>query len=358
MTALERIAVQALFLGTSFLKPLFFSLPASSMLNIAIIGSGNIGSRHLQALAFLEEPAQVHLIDPSRENRGIAVERFESVEAPNKGLDLKIIEAEAIPAGLRFDLVIIATGSAIRAALVRELLEKCELRFLVLEKFLFQRREDYAEIGVLLKDRGVPTWVNHWITDTYAFKRAAAMVLQGRPFEMRVFGEGWGLCCNAVHHLEFFDYLCGRRGIDCRAVDFQPGAIASKRGGYYEINGRMDFLADDGRNRLTLECGGANVNFAAISTELKAGGDSVVTTIHFGRLECVFRIGGREWTEDFILHPQSKRSQNWVHDLLLTGSCGLPDYDRSVYQHLLVFDSFVEHFQKSGLASDGFCPVT
>jgi saccharopine dehydrogenase-like NADP-dependent oxidoreductase len=46
------------------------------MMNIVIIGAGHLGSRHLQALAHLEEQAFVQVIDPSEDSRTIAEKRF------------------------------------------------------------------------------------------------------------------------------------------------------------------------------------------------------------------------------------------------------------------------------------------
>ena len=47
------------------------------MINIAIIGAGELGSRHLQALAHLEEDATIQVVDSSEESRQITMERFD-----------------------------------------------------------------------------------------------------------------------------------------------------------------------------------------------------------------------------------------------------------------------------------------
>ena len=49
------------------------------MLNIAIIGCGQIGSRHLQALSLIKEGAIIYLVDNSPESIDISKERFEQV---------------------------------------------------------------------------------------------------------------------------------------------------------------------------------------------------------------------------------------------------------------------------------------
>ena len=49
------------------------------MINIAIIGAGELGGQHLQALSYLDERAIVHVVDPSEKSREIAKERFNQV---------------------------------------------------------------------------------------------------------------------------------------------------------------------------------------------------------------------------------------------------------------------------------------
>ena len=51
------------------------------MIHCAIIGAGQIGSRHLQALCKLESPARVALVDPSDESLQTASDRYIEVDA-------------------------------------------------------------------------------------------------------------------------------------------------------------------------------------------------------------------------------------------------------------------------------------
>ena len=48
-------------------------------LNVSIIGSGQIGSRHLQALAHLQESVRIQLVDPSQSSLEVACQRFHSI---------------------------------------------------------------------------------------------------------------------------------------------------------------------------------------------------------------------------------------------------------------------------------------
>ena len=49
------------------------------MKNVAIIGAGNVGSRHLQALKAVDFPLSIMVIDPDLNSLAIAKERYNSI---------------------------------------------------------------------------------------------------------------------------------------------------------------------------------------------------------------------------------------------------------------------------------------
>jgi predicted dehydrogenase len=50
------------------------------MKSIVIIGAGQLGSRHLQALRLIDEPIRIQVVDPSHESLKVAEERFNQVK--------------------------------------------------------------------------------------------------------------------------------------------------------------------------------------------------------------------------------------------------------------------------------------
>jgi ornithine cyclodeaminase/alanine dehydrogenase-like protein (mu-crystallin family) len=47
------------------------------MRQLVIVGAGNIGSRHLQALKLVKTPLKIHVIDPSMNALKISKERYD-----------------------------------------------------------------------------------------------------------------------------------------------------------------------------------------------------------------------------------------------------------------------------------------
>ena len=108
------------------------------MYNILLIGAGQLGSRHLQGLMKCRLPVRIEVIEPSEKNRNTAIERAgrRKVQAikPNLIFRKSLDEVSCREA----DLVIIATNSDVRAEIVTELTDRVKVRYLILEKVVYQ----------------------------------------------------------------------------------------------------------------------------------------------------------------------------------------------------------------------------
>ena len=93
------------------------------MKKIIIIGAGNIGSRHIQALKSVKTPLKIHVIDPSVKALKISKERYDSIHPDilnheiSYSRDLNIQDDQ-------IDIAIIATTSKVRRGVIENLLER------------------------------------------------------------------------------------------------------------------------------------------------------------------------------------------------------------------------------------------
>ena len=139
------------------------------MIHCAIIGAGQIGSRHLQALCKLESPARVALVDPSGESLQTASDRYQEIVSSGKqNIELYCHHSLDALSGT-LDIVIIATNSIVRGKIIRDVIQKRIAKNIILEKVLFQKKDQYIEIDTLLKESSIPTWVNCWMRTTDLF---------------------------------------------------------------------------------------------------------------------------------------------------------------------------------------------
>src|SRR3989338_236575 len=109
------------------------------MFEIYIIGAGQIGSRHLQALKKVSLALSVKVIDPNPESLKIARERYDN--APPGQFEHKVDYRTKIPKySDPIDLAIIATRSDVRAKITADLLKSAKVKYLILEKILFNKK--------------------------------------------------------------------------------------------------------------------------------------------------------------------------------------------------------------------------
>ena len=101
------------------------------MYSIAIIGAGQLGSRHLQGLKLAQMPMCIQVIDKSPESLLTARERYEQI-VPNPQVTSVEYLTTIDELAPELDLVIVATGSKPRAAILAELLSKEQVRNLLL----------------------------------------------------------------------------------------------------------------------------------------------------------------------------------------------------------------------------------
>src|SRR5438105_2054054 len=127
------------------------------MYRIAIIGVGQLGSRHLQAMVNLKIDAELFAVDPSTDSLQLAMERWKEVGGDANQVHF-LERIEKLPS--QIDLAIVATSSSIRKEVVEELVAEHSIQYLILEKFLFQKENDYRDVQELLRKKKISCWVN------------------------------------------------------------------------------------------------------------------------------------------------------------------------------------------------------
>ena len=326
------------------------------MLRIAIAGCGDIGSRHLQSLAQLEESASILLIDPSSDAIAKAKSRFEDI-LPNKARGLISIREcllEEVPPEI--DVAIISSSSGVRTSLTRELLKHTRPKYIIFEKFLFIEKSDYEVIGSLLRERNIKAWVNQWMSSTYAFRRMAKWFTRENPTSVEVSGDGWGLACNAVHFIELFDYLNSRGKLTLNSCMLDDGMLPGKRVGYFEVTGKIAICIANGAMLEMVSHRAKSKGLYSITMKNKKIMARAVMAID--KMSCDYIDGAKSFHEDYIVPRQYNITVSIVQNLMLFGECELPGFDRSAYQHKLVLGCIDSHFREKCNWTGVGCPIT
>lgn len=322
---------------------------------IAVIGTGNIGSRHLQALKLVKDDLKIFAVDNSLAALKTAKERYEGQQTKNKHVVVYSNNLLDLPA--KVDIAIIATSSNVRAKIIQNLLKTCDVRFMILEKLLFNKKSDYSKIQRLTKLRKVKVWVNCSMR-TQPFYKDLRHYFKNNRIAYFVTGGNFGLVTNAIHFVDHMVYLTGEEGFDIDTSLLEKKTIKSKRKGFLELGGNM----------LVKFRGGS---FANIYSNLEKNASSpIAIDIHSENLRVIsidsqktafvsFRGNNWKWTQIKTQVPyQSEMTNLVVQKLLETGKCDLTTLEISSKIHLKLLEALMKHLDKNAKKKMMYYPFT
>jgi hypothetical protein len=322
--------------------------------NIALIGVGGIGIRHLQALLNITVPISIQVVDVAMDSLKKAKEVCSVILSKN------IIKIEYIQdiSLLRndLDIVIIATASNTRKAIIERLLEKRTVRYLILEKVLFQTMDDYEQVENLLNKNKVLTWVNCPRRMFRSYNDLKCTLFNEGPLSFLIEGTNWGLGCNLIHMIDMIDYVTdSNQDIVCNGELLDDTILESKRKGFIEFSGTVNGTIADNKFVIT------STSVGDFPLSIHVFGQSIICIIRENERRMFIAKHNNNWIfveKPFELPYQSQLSNIFVEDLLKTGNCALPTYEISKKLHIEIVKMFLMHLNKNGKERIDICPIT
>jgi len=330
------------------------------MKNIALIGCGNIGRRHLQGLLPSVHHLNILIVEPIEslwqtaqqaidEAGGIKNHRIEFYSSINQ-----------LPENI--SVAIVATNADVRKNVVLELLNHCTPQYLILEKVLFQAEADYVEVGKLLYQKNIPTFVNctrRYYQHYQQIKKAFSASLF---LEMKVTGSNWGLACNTIHLLDLFNFMNDYAKYNFKTDEINNQIQESKRKGFIELLGT---IKTDEKDLFQFSATSNDVAGEPLIINIKSEHFEVTINETAGTIESRKVMLTEDSTElqqlnfNYNALPLSKASYLFVDDLLQTNTCKLTDYFTSAQLHLSLLKAYMLHLQKNNFEiKNNCCPIT
>ena len=325
------------------------------MLNIVIIGAGQIGSRHLQAISKINRRVSVQVVDPSVENLLIARQRFQDCQTPETTVDVSYLHSINQLSG-SIDFAIIATNANVRRSVIEKLIAKCSVRYLLLEKFLFQKIEDIEYVNCLLNESNIKSWINCPLRMVPYYRKLQLKFQNSKIYNFSVSGSLIGIGCNAIHYVDMLAYLTGRSDFTFTSTLFDKKIIESKRKGFIEFTGTLIGETSAG-NRFTLFSypeGEAPITISIFS-------DSVRCIICEKDSRCWISEQKEGWSwqeEKFMIPYQSQITHKVILDVLDTGTCDLPTYHESGKLHSELLKTFCSYLKLYSFGNGDICQIT
>jgi len=309
------------------------------MRKIFIIGAGELGSRHLQALKNIKDSLDIYIIDPSQKSLDVAKKRYDSISITDNNTVSYNESMNDIDNLSIIDVVIIATSSNVRSLVTIDLLNKFTVKTIIFEKILFNKKDDYFTIDKLLNAKKVKAYVNCSMR-MFSFYKDIKAYFEGSRFKYIVSGSQYGLVTNLIHFIDHMSYLNQTSEYTTDASFLDKELIKSKRQGFYELNGtfQVNFkngtqgfinCESKGNSPITIQAFNDKVHFIVRESE---------GTVLISKSE-----NDWEWEElEYEFPFQSQLTTILVEDLLKDNNCSLPSYEDSMKIHLPHLDSLLE----------------
>jgi len=251
------------------------------------------------------------------------------------------------------DVAIIATNADIRRKVIEDLLSKIKVKYLIMEKIVFQNPNDFIPIKTMLIKKGIKSWIN-CPRRSYTFYQELKKKLVNKIIHIKVSGQNWGMACNSIHMVDLLAFLTGQIEMDFNVGDLYKRIYRSKRDGFLEIRGIMNVVTKGGDS---LE----------IRDSSNIDGKNLVITISTGNVSYeIFEITNQllhfkngNVTENKINIPlQSENTGIVINNILTKGKCDLTSYEECMEYHVPMLKAFNLHFNSIVKNKIYSCPIT
>ena len=324
------------------------------MYKIAIIGCGQIGSRHLQGLLKIDFPILIDVVDSSEESIKLAKYRAAEIDSifnsDNVRYFSSITEVED-----DIDLCIIATSAKIRLKVLKQLLTLKKVKYLVLEKVLFQSIDEYVIAQKLLDFYKVKCWVNFPMPMYEVYKNIKSKIGHNEVITYRVVGGEWGIACNAIHFIDHMAFLSNQKNFlyDHSGI---TSIIESKRKGFVEFVGTLIGRLPNGSEIFLHSRGGSNAPYKIeILTDKYSW---IIDEVSGNMVESSKTENWQEHVNIYKIPFQSELSNKFAAQILLEGNCDLKSYFDSKILHQGLIRSFLDLYNSKKNLNVKSCPIT
>ena len=330
------------------------------MKKVAIIGAGQLGSRHLQGVLKSSFEFDVYVVDPYLSSLELAEGRAGEIEHLHEVYFEERISR--LPGVL--DLVIVATNSDVRLSVLKNLLIQSKVGTLILEKVLFQSVHEYDEAQELIQNTNTTVFVNHARRMQEVYKGLQDLLgeFEGEVFDVDYYGSNWGLGCNGLHLSDAICFMFNDeiQYYDIRELDSE--IVESKRAGFVEFTGTLSGKTKKNHSiRITsrktrdgLPSGiSLTLNAPSVRISVKEGGKETLIIVTRMNQEADTKV---------ITFPgmlfQSDLSKIIVEEALSGRSIELTTYEEALVNHKLFIESLLNHMKKSNHVNSNKCPIT
>lgn len=316
---------------------------ARSGVRVLIVGCGQLGSRHLQAVASLPQVQDIEVVDPNPEALQLGRQRLAEVSGQGPSPRVRWL-ASLEDASRGGSLCIIATQAQGRLLLFRQVVEALGYPAFILEKLVVPSVAECEDLLEMATRSGVSVWVNCQ-TRAYPFhQRIKAHLDPNEPLVLSVVGGNIGLATNGIHKVDLFVFFDGATRLESGGTHVDSMLHRTSRG-HVDLSGTLYASTDKG-SRLMLTYAAHHRHPEQIS-------------IGSPRYRC-FVDHKQGWAAESeassgwawrLMHFEedirvSRLTRRFVSEILASGRCDLPTLEESLISHRFILGELQPHFSR------------
>lgn len=322
-----------------------------------IVGCGQLGSRHLQAVASLPIVTEIEVVDPRPEALELGRQRLAELPVARSPSEVRWLNSIS-KATKQGDLCIIATQAPERCKALKKVADTLGYSAILLEKMVAQSVEEMEASVEFARTRGLSVWVNFLERGAPFYRRVKERLSPADPLVFHAMGGNFFLATNGIHSADLFAYYDECTSIEGTGGRIDPILHPSKRGnGLYDLTGTLHGYSDKGSS--------LTISF------IESDGPWFHITIASRGYRCLVDHG-QGWAYEADLESNwawrrvpfngsllvSQTTKEFATGILTSGHCALPTLEESLVSHRFILGQLQPHFSRLLGRPLNRCPVT
>ena len=312
-----------------------------SNVDIAIVGLGQFGERHLQSILDSKFRISLWILEKN-------VFRLKSIEkkyTSNTRVELNFISDVAkIPPKL--NIAIISTTAETRLKALSDIMNTCNVEYLIIEKILTNNTNEIKDFNELCNQHK-DIYINFSRREMLFHKKIRDIINIDDPEEIVIKGKKWDLASNSFHYIDLVEWYFDKK-VDNVKVEVNKSLwIDSKRSNFFELNGKIRANFNDGLKLcLISEYSKSREDAIHPTIDIKMDNKSILIDEANNRIT----INGKCYIFEFGLELQSKLTMRVLENMLFNGVSELPKLQSVIETQRIILDSINGFWKTSDLS--------
>ena len=319
-------------------------------MKIFLVGCGKLGKRYAEGIAAIKNIEEFHCYDISEKSTKEALFIFKENREKNKFKMPLIVNQESINKELpNYDFCIVASTAFKRAKLLKDLKEKSNIKYWIIEKVLEQSVKGILEIEQLNLNNA---WVNTPRPSTRLWKDLKNILKINNFKSSKIEGSKLNLGSNLIHFLDAYEFILNKKILSIE-IDEEVYAKNSMRNGFIELFGKVSLIFE---NQFFLEIIANESEDFNCEISFYSKNADLISIYNESSLWFNKKLIGNNYKEFRV----SEKIGEIILNISNKSHCGLTKLDASLRQHKVFLASLENKKNKflDAFKSDNQIPIT